>query len=369
MKSPQTLIEMNKKPAIQNQVIYFFLIICSLSVPCSLAGCTSFVLKNESQILLAKNLDWEINNGVILVNKKGVFKTACSDDEKKLSWISKYGSVTFNQFGKEFPLGGMNEKGLVIEELNSWGRTPDGDNKYHLNEFQWTQFCLDNFANTEELLDGIDSIVIVPSFINLHYLITDSSGNTAIVEFYNGRKYTYNGSGLPYPVLSNNHYENSLGYLGNFTGFGGDMEVKPDNSSNGRFVRVASMLERRGQQNTIGENAFEILDSVSQEDTQWSIVYNITERSIHYKTMEDITVRTIELNDLDFTCRTPVTFIDIMNDDNDSGESGFRKFTSPDNRELLRGVFDKYNYHNPGEVSIDDFLNLAEYGNSIKCNL
>jgi choloylglycine hydrolase len=34
-------------------------------------------------------------------------------DGKTISWISKYGSITFNQYGREFPTGGMNEKGLV----------------------------------------------------------------------------------------------------------------------------------------------------------------------------------------------------------------------------------------------------------------
>ena len=351
-----------------SQFVNSLLIMCLLSVPYSSSACTSFVVKKDNQVLLAKNLDWEISNGIILVNKKGVFKTAYCDDHRKLSWTSRYGSVTFNQFGKEFPLGGMNEKGLVIEELNSWGQTPGSDNKYQLNEFQWTQYCLDNFAYVGELLDGIDSIVIVPLFINLHYLATDSNGNSAIVEFYNGKAYKYNGPGLPYPVLSNNHYENSLGYLGNFLGFGGEMEVLPDNSSSGRFVKVASMLEREKQRDNIEDVAIEILDSVRQEDTQWSIVYNISTRSIHYKTMENRNVRTIELNDLDFTCKTPVSFVDINNDNAATGKPGFRKFSKADNKQLLIDVFQKYDFHNPGEVSISVFLNLAGYGNSVRCS-
>lgn len=352
----------------QNHFVYSLLIICLLSVPYSSTACTSFVVKKDNQVLLAKNLDWEISNGIILVNKKGVFKTAYCDGHRKLSWTSRYGSVTFNQFGKEFPLGGMNEKGLVIEELNSWGQTPETDSKYQLNEFQWTQFCLDNFANVEELLDGIDSIVIVPLFINLHYLATDSHGNSAIVEFYNGKAYLYNGVSLPYPVLSNNHYENSLGYLGNFLGFGGDMEVRPDNSSGGRFVKVTSMLKIGKQRDTIEDTAFEILDSVRQDDTQWSIVYDISTRSIHYKTMENRTVRTIELKDLDFTCKTPVLFVDINNNDTPNEKPAFRKLSQADNKQLLVDVFQKYNFHNPGEVGISEFLNLAGYGNSIKCS-
>ena len=33
------------------------------------------------------------------------------------SWVSKYGSVTFNQYGRELPTGGMNEAGLVVETI------------------------------------------------------------------------------------------------------------------------------------------------------------------------------------------------------------------------------------------------------------
>jgi len=359
---------MNKKAVLQNLFVCILFMICLISAPNKLTACTSFVVKIDNQLVLAKNLDWEISNGIVMVNKKGVLKTAYCDNPKRLSWISKYGSVTFNQFGKEFPLGGMNEKGLVIEELNSWGRTPGGDNKYQLNEFQWTQFCLDNFADVEELLNGIDSIVIVPLLINLHYLVTDSYGNTAIVEFHDGKTFIYNGSDLPYPVLSNNHYENSLDYLGNFRGFGGDLEIRPDKSSNGRFVKVATMLENLEPKNSAWEKAFEILDSVSQEDTQWSIVYNITDRTIQYLTQGNKTVRTIDLNDLDFTCETDVSFIDIINSEPVAGECRFEIFSPADNRQLLVDVFGKYNRYNPGEVGVDEFIKLAEYGNSVQCN-
>ena len=32
-------------------------------------------------------------------------------------WTSKFGSVTFNQYGKDNPMGGVNERGLVIEVM------------------------------------------------------------------------------------------------------------------------------------------------------------------------------------------------------------------------------------------------------------
>ena len=266
---------MNKKVSIQYYFVFSLTIIWVIFIPKTLTACSAFILQDSKQIFLAKNLDWEINNGIILINKRGVLKTAYCDNPQKLSWTSKYGSVTFNQFGKEFPLGGMNEKGLVIEELNSWGETPDHNDKYQMNEFQWVQFCLDNYSNVEELLEFIDSIVIVPLFINLHYLVSDSYGNSAIVEFYNSKRHSYNDINLPYPILTNNHYNNSIKYLSNFKGFGGNMEISPHNTSSERFVKIASMLKTQGNKKTNVDFAFKILDTVSQSDTQWSIVYDI----------------------------------------------------------------------------------------------
>ena len=44
--------------------------------------------------------------------------------EKPIEWISKYGSISFNQFGAEFPYGGINEEGLVVEIMTSRAEYP-----------------------------------------------------------------------------------------------------------------------------------------------------------------------------------------------------------------------------------------------------
>ena len=81
-------------------------------------ACTTFVLKNDSQIVYGRNFDFNIGNGFIVNNQRGISKYAfVGSEENLMTWESKYGSITFNQFGKEFPYGGMNEKGLVIAQM------------------------------------------------------------------------------------------------------------------------------------------------------------------------------------------------------------------------------------------------------------
>ena len=362
---------MINKESSYRSFIYFTIgfLLLFLSVK-SVDACTSFCIISNSQIVLAKNLDWEIADGLIFTNKRGVRKTAYTNHYKKLSWISKYGSVTFNQFGKEFPLGGMNESGLVIEELNSWGETPKNDGAYKLNEFQWVQYCLDNFASIEELIASQNSLEIQPLFLNLHYLICDSNGKTAIVEFYEGKSHFYDKDDVVYPILSNNHYKNSLKNIKLFQGFGGDLLIKNDLSSNGRFVKAASLLKNINSANYFDgkEAAFNILDSVSQSDTKWSIVYDISRKEIHFKTALNKTEKIIKLKNFDFSCKTPVLILNVNRTETNNLNSNFVSFKSSYNMNLLISVYDKFKLYEMGEHPKSTFLKMANYGNSIKCD-
>lgn len=50
------------------------LFILSWLIPGQVNGCTSFFLKKGDQFLLAKNLDWPIDDGIVFVNKRAVFR-------------------------------------------------------------------------------------------------------------------------------------------------------------------------------------------------------------------------------------------------------------------------------------------------------
>ncbi len=53
-----------------------------------------------------------------MINQRNLEKVALVDlAEKPAKWISKFGSITFNQIGRDLPYGGMNENGLVVEQM------------------------------------------------------------------------------------------------------------------------------------------------------------------------------------------------------------------------------------------------------------
>ncbi|MFZ2053896.1 MAG: linear amide C-N hydrolase [Candidatus Aminicenantales bacterium] len=207
-------------------------------------ACTAFVMRGGGTFLLAKNLDWPIGDGFVFVNKRDVSKVAFSPGTASpLRWTSKYGSLTFNQFGREFPLGGMNEAGLVIEELNAGEGCRPSASRLTLNEFQWIQYHLDNHRSVKEVLKDDPRLRIFPLLLRLHYLVTDRKGNTAVIECAGGKMTYYSGDDLPVPVLSNNSYEESLRTLRLHRGFGGDRIVSNGPESLERFVRAATLLE------------------------------------------------------------------------------------------------------------------------------
>ena len=145
-------------------------------------SCTTFVLKNDSSLVFGRNLDWVSDNGVIVVNKRNMTKTSLVfSPEKATHWTSKFGSVTFNQFGQEFPFGGINEKGLVVEIMVVAGQYPKFDKRTAINELQWVQFQLDNSRTIEEVIASDKNIRISVIDQNLHFLICDSFGNIAVI--------------------------------------------------------------------------------------------------------------------------------------------------------------------------------------------
>jgi len=236
-----------------------------------LGACTVFILNSNGRPFVAKNL----------------------------GWTSRFQSITFNQFGKEFPLGGMNERGLVMEELNvSPVGIGDRDAAPAINEFQLVQYVLDNCATVAEAMDEITLLHYSPLILQLHYFLVDSSGNFAVIEFDGNKFKSCTDEGGKPPFLSNNRYRESIEYLQKFKGFGGELPVHHRKGSNERFVSASKMLSDYKEEEPLGY-AFAMLDTVSQKDTRWSIVYDIEHMSIYARVHQCPDLKIIRMGNLD----------------------------------------------------------------------
>jgi choloylglycine hydrolase len=286
-------------------------------------------------------------------------------------WTSKYGSVTFNQFGREFPVGGINEQGLVIESLDGPAEYPSFDKRPGLNELQWIQYLLDNHTSVKDVLKSEARLRISKLLLDWHFLVVDRSGKTAVVEFVGGRMVPYTGSDLPVRVLADSSYAESARYLKLHRGFGGERKVSNGRESTERFVRAATILEDFDWpvQGVLSDHAFTVLRSVERADTQWSTVYNISRRLVFFKTRAHRRLKIISLDALDFSCTSPVLMLPI---DTEAGwvlTEDFKPYDPQKNRLLLETVFRELGeLGETSKISAADLVrSMSEYPGSCRC--
>jgi penicillin V acylase-like amidase (Ntn superfamily) len=278
-----------------------------------------------------------VPDGLVVVNKRGVEKIALTDDNPA-RWTSRYGSVTFNQYGREFPSGGMNEKGLVVELM--WlddTQYPAPDARGGLPTLQWIQYQLDRCATVDEVV-ATDTVVRITSqgSARIHFLVADAGGACAAVEYLGGKMVVHRGGDMPCRALTNDTYEKSLAYVHDGGALDGVRSLP-------RFARAVNDLKKNGDGETPPvAAAFALLDDVAQGDyTQWSIVYEIGKRRIVFRTHLSPELRWVDLGALDFACGTPVQVDDVNETYSGDLTARFAPYSHELNQKLVDAAFSK----------------------------
>ncbi len=265
-------------------------------------ACSSIVLKNQHSIFLAKNFDWTYGNGYLLKNIRGVQKRAfITGTGNAANWTSKYGSVTFTQNGKEMPYGGMNEKGLAIEML--WLEYTEyyiNEITPYLNELEWIQYQLDNYASIDEVIQNINTLSIRPFKGKIHFIVADANGKSIVVEHIGGK--------IKYEMKEANHCQ----AITNFDIAASSDWYSKNKTATGSVANPLyrySLLQKDIADNSFANNlsaktALDILDNVAIKKgnfkTYWTIVYDITKKEIHFKSADAKNVKRLAFATLDF---------------------------------------------------------------------
>jgi penicillin V acylase-like amidase (Ntn superfamily) len=316
-------------------------------LPCALVGttmmasstarpCTTFLAEHTGQPVFGKDYDWSQQAGLVVTNPRDLKKAALvlSPTDTPAAWTSKYGSLTFNQYGVEMPNAGINEKGLAVEIM--WldsSRYPAADSRPAINELQWIQRALDLFATVAELAQDAPSLRVARAYANVHYLACDPTGDCAAFEHIDGQLAITRAQDMPAKTLANDTYAASVAYLAGFSDFGGSAPMPTSTSSLDRFVR-ASMLAKTTAGTSIPDSAFAILDAVGQSSTVWSIVYALSDRVVHFRTRAVPRVKSARLADFSLACGTR-KILDIDTDATGDVGTHFQDYTPAVNRELL----------------------------------
>ena len=336
-------------------------ILCNVSV---LNACTTFFINRNGQMVFGRNYDWITDAGMVCTNLKGLSKTSMkTENGETISWVSKFGSITFNQYGKEFPTGGMNEKGLVVELM--WlDETvyPAADNRPAIGVLQWIQYQLDNNSTIEEIIATDKKLRISPiGNTPLHYLVADANGNAATVEFLNGKMIVHKGNDLSLPVLTNNIYDESVKAYKSSSING--------NNSLERFGQACSMIQKlnAGSITTpLIDYSFDILGEVAQGDfTKWSIVYDITNKKIQFRTNRFKQIKTLNFSAFDFNCTSTAKVWDMNQAGSGNINRLFENFTPAINKKIVEtAAKDSESRVNIAQKNREA---LWQYSSGIKC--
>jgi hypothetical protein len=158
------------------------------------------------------------------------------------------------------PFDGMNEKGIAVGMAAvPWQKMPEDPNLKTIGQLEAIREILDHAGTVDEAIGILGSYNIDMGSVPVHYLIASSSGDAAVVEFYQGRMVVFRNQTAWHAAT-------------NF------LLADTDGDRQGhcwRYDRINQRLQKL-EGRISAEDAMELLDEVSQENTQWSILYNMT---------------------------------------------------------------------------------------------
>lgn len=238
-------------------------------------ACSLFAaLGDADNMLYGRNFDWDHSPAVLLfTDPAGGYASVSMVDIAYLGFEGAEASALTHLplierrallDAPSLPFDGMNERGLAMGMAAvPAGAMPLDPNKKTAGSLEVIRKILDRASNVDEAVAILQNHNITFGNTPLHYLIADSSGHSVLVEFYQGERV----------IIPN---ETPWHLATNF------LRASAGEFTEGRCWRYDKMnqhlTEVQGQLDT--QNALDLLESVAQANTQWSIVYGMNSGNI-----------------------------------------------------------------------------------------
>lgn len=299
--------------------------------------CTAFALHQTNNTLVGNNEDIFLETGALFTNPRELTKRALIlPPDRPLVWQAVYGSLTFSQVSKEFPSGGMNEAGLVVEQTTlRETEYPAADDRPAVKELQLIQYLLDTCQSVNQAIDRMAAARVAQANGSIHYFLTDRSGETAVVEYLKGKMAVYRGQELAVPALTNSLYPSSVQYVRQAEPFTAGQDDYERNSLE-RFAIAARQVD---QAPCTVEAAFQLLEAVQRPDSIWSIVYDPVRLVIYVRTLWNRQTRTVDLARFDLSAGALGLAYDLRQAGTGEINDRFVPYSFAFNQQLARSFF------------------------------
>ncbi|MDE8740282.1 linear amide C-N hydrolase [Pectobacterium polaris] len=239
--------------------------VCALSLAALTLGsavslaCTRFVYKDPNNLdypITARSMDWAFDTETNLwIFPRGLERSGAAGQYPSLKWTSKYGSVIASAFDSNANMAsttdGVNEKGLAANVLwlaeSEYPKTAPTAKKPGLSVAGWAQYALDNFATVDEAVKWLqeEKFTLVTKKVEgqermatLHLSLSDSSGDSAIIEYIDGKQVIHHDK--KYQVMTNSPtFDQQLALNAYWDQIGGNVMLPGTNRAADRFVRAS----------------------------------------------------------------------------------------------------------------------------------
>ncbi len=232
-------------------------------------GCALFAALNDPDGgLYGRNFDWEFSPALLLfADPPDGYASAAMVDIAYLGFdgsvdltLQALGDLTNLLDAPYIPFDGLNSAGLAVAmaAVPRRGNIPDDPRKDTVGSLGAIRVMLDKAATVPEALDLLFSYnVDFAGGPPIHYLIADASGDSVLVEYFEGEIHEFPG-------------EIGWHLATNFLVAAADSTVGQCR----RYDTVAAALEARAG-SLHPDEAVDLLREVSQSNTQWSVVYGL----------------------------------------------------------------------------------------------
>jgi len=195
--------------------------------PWQYADACSRILWNDNKlaVLVGRTMDWpESTQPILTVFPRGMERdggragSQVVVEKNAAKWVSKYGSMITQVYGIG-TADGFNERGLGVHMLylKATDFGPRDISKPGVHAGLWAQYLLDNAATVEEAVALHEKIQVVMIETHghkatVHLAIEDASGDSAIIEYLNGKPVIHHGR--QYQIMTNDPtYDEQLALL------------------------------------------------------------------------------------------------------------------------------------------------------------
>ncbi|MBX8826434.1 linear amide C-N hydrolase [Ochrobactrum sp. SFR4] len=245
-------------------------------------ACTRVVYQGANDdVITARSMDWKVDVATNLwLFPKGMKRNG-EAGENSIEWTSKYGSVIASGYDIA-TTDGMNEVGLSASVL--WlveSEYPEfTKDKPGLTIAAWAQYVLDNYATVEEAVAALktepytivtDKVPGESRLATLHLAISDASGDSAIIEYIDGKQVIHHNR--KYQVMTNSPtFDQQLALNSYWQQIGGTVMLPGTNRAADRFARASFYINAIPK----SENPDVALASVFGVIRNVSVPYGIT---------------------------------------------------------------------------------------------